>query len=137
MPRTRGADGLHLAVSILQGMIAYQLGLSMPGVFAALAPAFGGLLKGFGEEVPGDGWIPILDIHGWYDPWVPANDTHGCRTGLEPGCIGGGDGYAWPEGEEAEDGWAKSDDGWYYTPVDILLGRFAAHSGCEEPADAA
>ena len=29
------------------GMMTYQLGLSMPGTFAALAPAFGGLLKGF------------------------------------------------------------------------------------------
>eukprot|EP01051_Picozoa_sp_SAG22_P014812 SAG22_NODE_1850_length_3446_cov_2.774425_1_plen_461_part_00 len=125
------------------GMMTYQLGLSMPGTFAAFAPAFGGLLKGFADVPPpaaagaAAGWTPILDIHGWYDPWVPANDTHGCRTGDEPGCVGGGDGYAWPESSELEDGWATSDDGWYYTPVDTLLGRFAQYSGCAEEPDAA
>ena len=120
------------------GMMTYQLALSMPDTFAAFAPAFGGLLKGFADiPASSSSWVPILDIHGWYDPWVPANDTHGCRTGDEPGCVGGGDGYSWPESSELEDGWAKSDDGWYYTPVDTLLGRFAQYSGCQEEPDTA
>lgn len=97
-------------------------------------PVSGGVLKGFANSVPGGGaggraplaGPAVLDIHGWFDPWVPANDTHGCRTGGEPGCTGGGgNGYSWPTGSEVADGWAQSEDGWLYTPVDRLLAVLA------------
>eukprot|EP01052_Picozoa_sp_SAG31_P033616 SAG31_NODE_3823_length_3849_cov_2.562133_3_plen_168_part_00 len=43
------------------GMMAYQLGLSMPDVVAAIAPAFGGLLKGYGSVSDSTtGWVPVL-----------------------------------------------------------------------------
>ena len=66
-----------------------------------------------------------------YDPWVPANDTHGCVTGEEPACHAGdgGHGYSWSE-SELSDGFAQSNDGWYYVPVDSLMRLFATYSGC-------
>ena len=130
------------------GLFSYQLALSMPHVFAAVAPVAGGILKGFATPPMGPasglGYIGVLDIHGWYDPWVPANDTHGCITGSEPVskndefcnkneefcmkneelCIqnvcqacdmgGEGQGYTWPSDSEPTDGYAQSNDGWYY-----------------------
>jgi hypothetical protein len=62
---------------------------------------------------------------------VPANDTHGCVTGEEPACHAGdgGHGYSWSE-SELSDGFAQSNDGWYYVPVDSLMRLFATYSGC-------
>ena len=50
------------------GMMTYQLAMSLPDTFAAFAPAYGGLLKGFADvpASPDAGWVPILDIHGVY-----------------------------------------------------------------------
>lgn len=51
------------------GLFAYQLALSLPHVFAAVAPVAGGILKGFATPPAGpaatNGYIGVLDIHGW------------------------------------------------------------------------
>jgi poly(3-hydroxybutyrate) depolymerase len=114
------------------GMFTYQLALSMPDVFAAVAPVAGGLLKGFAtfatppssrarmKSVHYPHHIAVLDLHGWFDPWVPANDTHGCTTGVESGCLGSGQ-YRWPLGSEKLDGWAQSNDGWLCVHLGQLI----------------
>jgi polyhydroxybutyrate depolymerase len=107
------------------GLFSYQVALSMPHVFAAVAPVAGGILRGFATPPSGPvtgGYIGVLDIHGWFDPWVPANDTHSGMSGA---------GYDWPDGSEDEDSIAQSNDGWYYTPVDQLMQLFARYNGCD------
>ena len=50
------------------GLFSYQVALSLPRTFAAVAPVAGGILKGFATQPAGPaagGYIGVLDVHGW------------------------------------------------------------------------
>ena len=50
------------------GLFSYQIALSLPRTFAAVAPVAGGVLKGFATQPAGPaagGYIGVLDVHGW------------------------------------------------------------------------
>ena len=96
--------------------MTYQLGLSLPHRFAAIAPVEGGLLRGHTPPVGlGGSWeragsLAVLDVHGLWDETIP---THG----------------------------NLSSDGWYYTALSeaprqlpggelTVMGRYADYNGC-------
>ena len=61
-------------------MMAYQLAVSLPDVFAAVAPVEGSVMNGFYETLTRkqkhlDQPISVLDIHGTQDTTIPANKT--------------------------------------------------------------
>ena len=91
-------------------MMALALAQADPPLpLAAVVSVSGGLLKGFHQPLlpTNSSALAVLDLHGRSDTTVPSTVASPSQR------------------------WAKSYDGWFYTPMEDILGAAAVYSGCE------
>jgi poly(3-hydroxybutyrate) depolymerase len=88
--------------------------------FASITPVEGGFILGFLEAptVP----MPVIDIHGMKDTVVPANVTNGMAPYSHRGC---------PQQYANSEDCTVGDDGWFYTPINKVLSRWAVANKCQ------
>lgn len=90
------------------GMATYQMGASMSGRLAAIAPVAGAFHNGFFQ--PPTEKIPLLDIHGTADKQVPCNASTAGSTSTK----------------------ALSQDGWWYNLLSDTQAGWLKANGCSQ-----